>query len=147
VLTVAPPSAEYTWDAILGRPQRDVDTLDHALKWAFDRFLVDPARIAVAGFSDGASYALGLGLANGDLFRSTVALSPGFAPHGPEVDRCRIFVSHGQQDTVLPIARCSRRLVPLLRQAGRSVEYLEFDDGHVIPPEVARRACDWMLEA
>jgi poly(3-hydroxybutyrate) depolymerase len=39
---------------------------------------VDPQRICVSGFSDGASYALSLGLANGDLFTHVAAFSPGF---------------------------------------------------------------------
>jgi predicted esterase len=34
----------------------------------------DSQRIALSGFSDGASYALGLGLANGDLFDSVLGL-------------------------------------------------------------------------
>ena len=37
---------------------------------------LDPDRLSVGGFSDGASYALTLGLANGDVFRRVVAFSP-----------------------------------------------------------------------
>jgi predicted esterase len=145
VLLVAPPSLEYTWDAILGRGGHDAEAVNHALQWVFERFLVDPARIAVAGFSDGASYALALGLANADVFGATVALSPGFIPHAEPFGPTRVFVSHGTQDAVLPIERCSRRLVPLLRDAGVDVTYEEFEGGHLVPPEVARRACGWML--
>ena len=42
------------------------------------RYAVDPSRVAVGGFSDGASYALSLGLTNGDLFTHVLAFSPGF---------------------------------------------------------------------
>jgi predicted esterase len=38
------------------------------LSFVFDAYPVDPERIAVSGFSDGASYALSLGLINGTLF-------------------------------------------------------------------------------
>jgi phospholipase/carboxylesterase len=145
VLRIAPPSRDYTWDAILGRGGPDIATVDHVLQWAFERFLVDPARIAVAGFSDGASYALALGLANGDVFASTVALSPGFIPGAEPAGRTRFFVAHGTQDRVLPVASCSRRLVPALRAAGHEMLYEEFEGGHEIPPAVAQRACGWML--
>jgi predicted esterase len=86
-------------------------------------YAIDPARVAIGGFSDGASYALSLGLTNGDLFSHVLAFSPGFmAPAGQEGSP-RIFVSHGTRDAVLPIDRCSRRIVPTLRRAGYDVAY------------------------
>jgi predicted esterase len=54
-----------------------------------------------------------------------------------------IYISHGRSDPVLPIDRCSRRLVPALRAAGHEVRYLEFDGGHGVPPDVARAALEW----
>jgi phospholipase/carboxylesterase len=45
---------------------------------------------------------------------------------------------------VLPIDRCSRRLVPLLRDGGYDVTYLEFAGGHTVPDAVARRAAAWL---
>ncbi len=39
---------------------------------------VDTTRLAVGGFSAGASYALSIGLANGDLFGHVLAFPPGF---------------------------------------------------------------------
>lgn len=147
VVVLAPPSRDYTWDAILGRPGPDVESIGHVLHWAFERFTIDRKHLVVGGFSDGASYALGVGDANGDVFASAVALSPGFIPPAPSVGKCRIFVSHGTADTVLPIDRCSRRLVPELRREGHDLRYEEFEGGHVIPPRIARQACEWMLSA
>jgi len=147
VVVLAPPSHGYTWDAILGRPGPDVESIGHVLHWAFERFAIDRKRLVVGGFSDGASYALGLADANGDVFASTVALSPGFVPSAPSVGKVRIFVSHGTADTVLPIDRCSRRIVADLRRTGHDLRYEEFEGGHVIPPWIARQACEWMLGA
>lgn len=104
-----------------------------------------PDRISVAGFSDGASYALGLGAANGDLFRSIVALSPGFIPRGERRGMPRVFVSHGTGDEVLRIGSTSRRLVPQLRDAGYQVEYREFDGPHTVPFEIGAEAVRWLL--
>lgn len=55
----------------------DVLYLNKALHHVFNRYSIDPSRLAVAGFSDGASYALSLGVANGDLFSHIIAFSPG----------------------------------------------------------------------
>ena len=123
----------------------DFGTIDRALAWVFQRYAVDGRRLAVGGFSDGASYALTLGLDNGDLFSHVLALSPGFAAPTSPRGAPRFFVSHGTHDTVLPIAHCSRRIVPALRNAGRTVEYHEFDGGHEIPERIARMAVDFLL--
>src|SRR4051794_39188708 len=78
MLLLVPTSKEHTWDAIVGRYGPDVAMIDGALESTFNRYAVDPARIAVGGFSDGASYALSLGITNGDLYTHVLAFSPGF---------------------------------------------------------------------
>jgi phospholipase/carboxylesterase len=142
LLVLAPASRGPTWDAVTGRYGADAALLDRALEQAFATVAVDPVRVAVAGFSDGASYALGLGLANGDLFGRVVAFSPGFVPGSARQGRPTVFVSHGDADDVLPVERTSRRIVPALRDDGYDVTYREFAGGHVVPPEVAAEAVD-----
>jgi phospholipase/carboxylesterase len=146
LILLAPSSREYTWDAIAGRRYGpDVAAIDRALEWAFSRYPVDPSRVAVGGYSDGASYALSLGIANGDLFTHVLAFSPGFVAPIRRVGSPRIFVSHGTDDEWLPIERCSRVIVPRLERAGYKVRYLEFEGGHVVPPEVALEAARWFV--
>jgi phospholipase/carboxylesterase len=145
MILLSPASRGRTWDVILGGFGADVAFVDRALAATFGRCAVDPGRIAIAGFSDGASYALSLGITNGDLFRHVLAFSPGFAAPAEPRERPRFFVSHGMGDRVLPIDRCSRRIVPLLERAGYDVSYREFDGGHTVPPEIAREALDWFL--
>ena len=77
---LVPDSRGPTWDAITGVYGGDVSFINEALSLVFGRFTVDPARVVVAGFSDGASYALAIGRINGDLFTRVVAFSPGFLP-------------------------------------------------------------------
>ncbi|MDT0275230.1 alpha/beta hydrolase [Blastococcus goldschmidtiae] len=141
LVVVAPASRGSTWDAVAGDYGVDVELVDRALTAAFAAVAVDPRRVAVAGFSDGASYALGLGLANGALFGDVLAFSPGFVPPGaPRSGRPRVFVSHGTADDVLPIERTSRRIVPALRGDGYDVTYREFAGPHTVPPGIAREA-------
>ncbi len=146
LILVAPESRGPTWDVLLGGYGRDVRFIDRVLEATFARHAVDPARVAVGGFSDGASYALSLGLTNGDLFRSILAFSPGFSAPAAQEGEPRIFVSHGTDDRVLPIERCSRRLVPALQRAGYAVHYREFDGPHTVPPAIAREAVAWFEE-
>jgi predicted esterase len=111
--------------------------MDQALVQVFGHYAVDPLHLAIGGFSDGASYALSVGLANGDLFTHVIAFSPGFiAPLSPQ-DRPKVFISRGTTDNMLPIDRCSRMILPRLRQAGYPVTYDEFDGAHIIPGKVA----------
>src|SRR4051812_27856815 len=94
VIILAPDSrSRSTWDVIRDGFGPDVVFIDRALTSVFERFVIDPQRTAIGGFSDGASYALSLGLANGDLFHDILAFSPGFeAPSEPE-GRPRVFIS------------------------------------------------------
>ena len=145
LILLAPSSREHTWDLLVGGYGTDVEVIDRALAETFERYAVDLRRVAVGGFSDGASYALSLGITNGDLFSDVIAFSPGFMAPGGQEGAPRIFISHGTRDQVLPIDRCSRRIVPRLERAGYGVEYHEFDGPHTVPPGLARRAVDRLL--
>jgi len=145
LILLAPSSRGPTWDLILGRGRygRDVAGIDEALGRVFSSYAVDPGRVAVGGYSDGASYALSLGISNGDLFGHVLAFSPGFMVPAGRVGSPRFFVSHGTRDGWLPIHRTSRRLVPELESLGYEVRYREFDGPHVVPPEIAQQAVGW----
>lgn len=145
-LLLAPDSRDATWDAILGGYGDDVAFIERAVQWTLERCRVDRSRIYLEGFSDGASYALGLGLANGDVFSKIAAYSPGFIPepgafHGAPA----VFISHGTADAILPIDRTSRRIVPILRRRALHVTYVEFEGGHAVTPEIARRGMEFLL--
>lgn len=143
LILLAPASRGRTWDIILGAYGPDVVQIDRALAAVFARYPVDPARIAVGGFSDGASYALSLGLMNGDLFTHIIAFSPGFMAPERQEGQPQVFMSHGTRDEVLPIERCSRRILPQLEGAGYAVSYHEFEGGHSVPAPIAREAVTW----
>jgi len=145
LLLLAVDSRASTWDAVLGGFGPDTAFIDAALARVFARYAVDPARIAVEGFSDGASYALGLGLTNGDLFTHAIAFSPGSLPLLERNGAPAVFVSHGTADQILPIDRCSRRIVPELERRKYAVSYVEFEGDHQVPPAIAAQAVRWFL--
>ncbi|UQA58407.1 alpha/beta hydrolase [Polyangium aurulentum] len=144
VVLVAPDSVGQTWDMLVRGFGPDVERIDRALGGAFAELAIDPTRVGIEGFSDGASYALSLGIANGDLFSYVFAFSPGFMSPPAQVGKPRIVVTHGVADRVLPVA-CSRRLVPVLRAAGYETEYREFDGPHMVPADAVREAMDVLV--
>jgi predicted esterase len=143
LLIVAPKSVSGTWDLIVDGFGPDVRRLDRVLEEVLDSHPVE--RIAIGGFSDGASYGLSIGLTNGDLFDTVLAFSPGFAAPLVLHGQPRVFVSHGTGDRVLPIDACSRQLVPRLRAMDYPVTYEEFDGGHEVPGQVVDLAVSYML--
>ena len=139
VIVLAPLSFDFTWDAIRTSFQWDPERIDDALRWTFARWRIDPARIACTGFSDGATYALAIGRANGDLFPQIVAFSPGFLISVEEVGKPKILITHGNQDAVLSVESTREIIVPDLRYLGYEVDYREFSGPHAVPLETAKR--------
>lgn len=146
-LFLAPDSRGSTWDLIEeGSFASDAAFLERALEYVFQHFALDASHFAVGGFSDGASYALSLGLTNGDLFTHLVAFSPGFISPAHLRGKPRIYISHGIHDSVLPIERCSRRIVPRLQQEHYEVRYREFDGPHTVPLDLVHEAWNWFID-
>src|SRR5438309_717689 len=78
-----------------GRLGPDVEFVGRALGAVLGAFALPVSARVVAGFSDGASYALALGLANGDVFGDVVAYAPGYVLTVRHVGKPRVFVAHG----------------------------------------------------
>lgn len=141
---LTPDSRGTTWDLIRGGFGPDVTFLDSALAHTFDRVRVDPSRVLFGGFSDGASYALSLGVSNGDLFTHLVGFSPGFLlAFDPIIGKPRVYVSHGTNDGILSVQQSRDVIVPGLEDLNYDVTYSEFDGGHTIPATIAEEALDW----
>ena len=137
VVLLAPESGAETWDFPLkNRYDQDPPFIDSALAVVFDHCHVDPTAIAIAGFSDGASEALGLGVINGDLFSSVMAFSPGSFQVPFIRGRPRVLVTHGTSDAVFSLSWTRDFIVPELQRLGLPVEFIELLGGHVLPAAV-----------
>jgi predicted esterase len=120
--------------------------LDEALTVLFDQTAIDPKRVAILGFSDGASYALSIGLANPRLFKGVVALSPGTVWLPPGVDSSqRIFIAHGTRDEILPFENARDTIAPGLEKAGLKPQTLWFRGEHEIDDPSVEQALDYVL--
>lgn len=139
VALLAPYSAFGTWDAIRneGTFAEDLAGLDSALAWAFGRMPVMAARVAISGFSDGATYAIALGRGNGELFTKVIAFAPGFVLPIAAQGMPPMVITHGTNDPVLSYAYCRDVIVPSLRSVGHEVDFRSFEGTHVVPLSVA----------
>ena len=150
-LLLAPEAMDRSWRA---RPSRegidfgaDPPRIDVALSKMFALAPVDPKRVVLVGFSDGASYGLSLGTANPQLFRSIVALSPGYAWVSPRPDPSqRIFIAHGRDDEILPPANVRNQILPDLQRAGLKPRMRWFSGGHKIDRAALDEALSYAMD-
>ena len=146
VIVLAPDSRdEATWDMLLHGYGEDVEFIGAALKDTYARCTVDRKRMAIAGHSDGASYALSLGIGTGETFGHIMAFSPGVMQPAEVHGKPRIFISHGLSDPVMPIDVTSRPFVTRLKRLGYDVTYREYEGRHGVPPAVVREGFTWFL--
>ncbi|MCE9667937.1 phospholipase [Myxococcus stipitatus] len=135
-----------TWDHKMGPHGQDLGFIDRALAWVFARHAVDPERIVLSGFSDGASYALSLGVLNGDLFPRIIAFAPRFVHAQERRGTPRILIVHGQQDSVLPLESTGQRIFTELVASGFDARLHPFPGGHSIPAVAKEAAVAWLRE-
>jgi phospholipase/carboxylesterase len=156
IVLLAPTSQGITWDSVataeeppsLSSPlanaqarrfsaSRDADRVEAAIVALGKQVAVDRARTVLAGFSDGATFALAMGMARTHAFAAVIAWSPGIAIRAasPAKGR-RVFISHGRQDPLLRFDETCGEIVPLVQSEGGAVAFMPFDGGHEAPPAV-----------
>ncbi|HKS05159.1 MAG TPA: hypothetical protein VJR92_02500 [Gemmatimonadaceae bacterium] len=146
-VAMAPSSRNGTWDlAINGRYGPDVQFINSALEVVFDKCNIDATAIGLGGFSDGASYALSLGAANGDFFTQLLGFSPGFWFPRELTGRPPVFITHGNVDPILPVTLSRDGIVPNMRSNGYDVVYTEFAGGHTLSVELFQDAMQWFVD-
>jgi phospholipase/carboxylesterase len=145
-LVLAPHAMFATWDIVIGGHGPDLARLQAALRLVAQHYRIDVARLAFAGFSDGASYALSTGITNGDVVSHVIAFSGGFMNIFCQHGAPRVFIAHGLVDEQLPIATSGRANAASLQAAGYAVRYVEFNGLHVIAPPIVALAVDFYLD-
>jgi phospholipase/carboxylesterase len=136
-------STGRTWDVLTGGFGPDVERIDAAITATLARVNVDSSRMAFGGFSDGASYALTLGVANGTRFKALLAFAPGFMDPPARRGKPRVYLAHGTNDQILPIAVTARVVWGDLQSDGYDVKYTEFAGRHGIYLERVTEALTW----
>lgn len=145
VIVIAPESRGLTWGQSAPGFDADVRYLGAAYRHVTNSLDVDRAKVALGGHSDGAGYALAMGLAYGDVFNHVMVFSAGLMQPFRKQGKPLIFIAHGVRDTQMPIDQTSRRFVPQLKSEGYDVTYREYDGGHGVSAPVVREAFQWFL--
>ena len=124
----------------------DEQNIDHALQRVLARYRVDPARIALFGFSAGAGMALDLGYVNGDIFSRIVAFSPPLRPTEfdalPRSGRPAIFIGYGMEEGNASVLQAAARW---LSKRGDTTVYREFPGGHELDEVRASAGLAWLM--
>ncbi|MGW5878079.1 alpha/beta hydrolase [Nocardiopsis terrae] len=112
---------------------------------------LDPERIVVSGFSNGANTGAGLLLLHPGLVAGAALFAGGAPLQGREPDQVelsgtRVFLGNGVADPITTIDQ-ARLLADQLGERGADVEAHEHPGGHQLPPDVLGRARDWFDRA
>ena len=114
-------------------------------------YSIDPQRVLLTGFSQGAIYTYTFGLRNPGTFRAIApvagALIAGQNPAAEAILRkargMGVYIAHGAADQQIPVVR-ARASRARLEQAGFVVTYHEIPYlGHHLPPDEPARIWDW----
>jgi len=138
IAMLAPSSRGWTWRSKTG----DASFIDKALAATFSMVRVDTSKVAMGGFSDGASFGMLLGLANGDLFSHVFVFSGGYLTSFEPVGKPLVYMTHGTGDGVIPYSN-ALAIADTLRQSGYTVQFVSFEGGHTLPLSTAHDALRW----
>ncbi|NKZ02061.1 alpha/beta hydrolase [Nocardiopsis alborubida] len=112
---------------------------------------LDPERIVVSGFSNGANTGAALLLLHPHLVRGAALFAAGAPLQGREPDPVdlsgvRVFLGSGVADPVTTVDQ-ARLLADQLRERGARVRSEEHPGGHQVAPRVLERARAWFEHA
>ena len=121
-----------------------------SIKKSIQKLDLDPKRINILGFSQGASLSLYSGLLNTSVFRTVVALS-GFLPVKERIDdfdpkkviNLDVFMGHGKLDAVVPI-QLGQNTLAGLKELGLKPTYVEYNSEHTISNECLQDVLKWV---
>jgi phospholipase/carboxylesterase len=151
----------YSWFDIAWRPDGTVvpnvaqarESLANFVRWlsaAPGRLGADPKRIYLLGFSQGAMMSLGALRTAPERLAGVVALSGRFSdalfetsPPTAAIASVPLFVGHGTQDDVLPVAN-GRAVRDAFQPLVRDFTYREYPIPHGIAPAELREVSAWL---
>jgi phospholipase/carboxylesterase len=128
-----------------------LEALRRFLREAKSSYPIDPKRVILLGFSQGAIMAYAAALLDPKSIHGIAALS-GYIPTESglplelnHLDSLPVFISHGTFDEVIPV-QLGRKTAELLTKANAKVVYREYPMGHQVTMETLRDLSAWMNE-
>jgi phospholipase/carboxylesterase len=145
VVLIVPESRQVTWGQ--GAPGFDPDVryIGAAYRKVTGLVNIDPDRVGLGGRSDGAGYALSMGLAYGDIFNHLIVIAGGAMNSIRRKGKPKVFIAHGTNDQTMPIDLTGRKFSATLKEEGYDVTYREYEGGHGTPAAVVRESFVWLV--
>ena len=124
-----------------------LDALAEFLETVKAHYPVDPERVVLLGFSQGAVMSLGTQALRPASVAGVIALS-GYFPIEVEPDAGNLvgrqaFVAHGTQDDIIPV-QAGRRTRDLLQRHGVDLAYREYPMAHSVSAEEMQDVREWL---
>lgn len=156
---IGPGTVGYAWYPMtLGGPPdisailKSREKLENVLDACLKRYPIDPKKLVVLGFSQGAVLAYSLALSNPKRFAGLAVLSSWLPKElipelsiGEGVQWLPTLVQHGSQDQMIEVQR-ARDSVEQLRALHVPLTYREYDMGHEISPKSLTELSGWLEE-
>ena len=155
-LTLGRNSFEWYRVKVIGRPDPEqvasaLETIDHFVNEILAAYPIDPQKLYLLGFSQGSLLSMCYALTHPARVAGVIAQS-GYIPlhlnleiNEKEVKNRPFILTHGEQDTMLPIewARASR---DRLEKLGVDLAYHEFQMGHAVSMDSLMVISAWLEE-
>ena len=148
-LFFVPRSVAPTWDLIAGTERKDLDFFEYAYDLIYRRYPVDAFQQVLIGYSDGASYALSVGLSNPNLFAAVIGWAAGFLVLDRNTldaanAKPRIYLEYGTHDQLFNFEQVALPMRENLEQAGYDLTFSVDEGGRHLPSgSFHLEALDW----
>lgn len=129
--------------------RESLDLIHEFVEGAIDRYDLDPGRIGLLGFSQGAITSMSALIERPDAYRWIVALNGYLAEsHRDEVDNAAdkpVFIGCGSMDQIIPPAR-AERAAELFESGGADIRFEKYNIGHGTTPDGISDIVEWLEE-
>ncbi len=133
-LVLAPKSLDRTWS--IHRPGLDIRSILSIVEEVLDEYAIDTGRLFATGLSDGGTFSYAIGLSCPKLFTGIAPIAGVLGPWriSEESKQLPIFIVHGAQDCIFPVAIARAAYKLFINKGFTNVTYTELPEwGHAYP--------------
>ena len=130
-IVLSPKSLDRTWS--IHQPGIDIRSILSIVEELLDEYAIDTGRLFATGLSDGGTFSYAIGLSCPRLFAGIAPVAGVLGPWAvpEESKRLPMFIVHGAQDFIFPVATARAAYAAFTENGFENVTYKELPDwGH-----------------